>query len=85
MPAVSRKQQKTPSAPPPLVGGAKSTARGSAPSEMGFTPAQVAEHDALDDTWVSVDGAVYDLTHWIARHPGGSIPCLLYTSPSPRD
>ena len=78
MPAVSRKQQKTPSAPPPLVGGAKSTARGGAPSEMGFTPAQVAEHDALDDTWVSVDGAVYDLTHWIARHPGGSIPLRQY-------
>ena len=77
MPAVSRKHPKAPSAAPP-VGGAKGTSRGAAPSAACFTPAQVAEHDALDDTWVSVDGAVYDLTHWIARHPGGSIPLRQY-------
>jgi delta8-fatty-acid desaturase len=77
MPAVSRKHTKAPSAAP-LVGGAKSTSRGAAPTAACYTPAQVAEHDALDDTWVSVDGAVYDLTHWIARHPGGSIPLRQY-------
>jgi len=40
----------------------------------GYTPQQVAHHDTPDDTWVSIDGRVYDLTRWIPKHPGGSIP-----------
>ena len=62
----------------PPLGGAKSTARAVAPSANAYTPAQVAKHDSPDDTWVSVDGAVYDITHWIGKHPGGSIPLRQY-------
>ena len=48
------------------------------PAPATFSPADVAEHDALGDAWVSIDGAVYDITHWIKRHPGGSIPLAQY-------
>lgn len=30
------------------------------------------------DAWVSVGDKVYDISHWIRRHPGGSIPLLQY-------
>ena len=29
-------------------------------------------------TQVTVDGKVYDLSAWVKRHPGGSIPLLQY-------
>ena len=76
MPAVSRKTGK---AAVEGITGVKSIARASAPvAGKTFTAEQVAAHDSVDDTWVSVDGAVYDLTSWIPRHPGGSIPLRQY-------
>lgn len=38
----------------------------------GFTLSQVAAHATEADCWSAVDGSVYDLTKWIAAHPGGS-------------
>jgi hypothetical protein len=32
----------------------------------------VAQHAAPESCWSVVNGNVYDLTNWIARHPGGS-------------
>lgn len=37
----------------------------------GYTMADVAAHAGRSDCWSAVDGQVYDLTRWIARHPGG--------------
>jgi len=37
---------------------------------------EVAKHDKDGDAWVVVGGKVYDLTEWVHRHPGGSIPLL---------
>lgn len=36
-----------------------------------LTMAEVARHDRPDDCWLVLDGAVYDLTGFIAAHPGG--------------
>jgi cytochrome b involved in lipid metabolism len=33
---------------------------------------EVARHDTADDCWAVVEGNVYDLTTFIARHPAGS-------------
>jgi cytochrome b involved in lipid metabolism len=38
----------------------------------GVTRAQVASHDTPDDCWVILDGAAYDVTSYITKHPGGS-------------
>ena len=36
-----------------------------------FTAAQVAAHDSASSCWTIIDANVYDLTQWIAQHPGG--------------
>jgi len=41
-----------------------------------YTLNQVASHDRSEDCWSAVGGAVYDLTTWIARHPGGARPII---------
>jgi len=44
-----------------------------------ITMAEVAEHSTLADGWIVVDGRVYDVTKYVASHPGGVKPiaCLL--------
>jgi cytochrome b involved in lipid metabolism len=36
-----------------------------------LTSAEVARHASAQDCWSIVNGNVYDLTSWIAHHPGG--------------
>lgn len=38
-------------------------------TETSFTLAQVARHDRPDDCWMAIEGAVYDLTDYLPRHP----------------
>lgn len=44
-----------------------------------FTSEQVAEHDGSDGKpiWMSYGGVVYDVTQFIANHPGGSEKILM--------
>lgn len=39
-----------------------------------YTSAQVAQHNSAGNCWASIDGNVYNLTTWVARHPGGESP-----------
>jgi cytochrome b involved in lipid metabolism len=39
------------------------------PAEPGYTLSKVARHDAPDDCWMAIEGAVYDLTDYVPRHP----------------
>lgn len=44
----------------------------SAPSAVNeLTMAEVSRHSTPDDCWTAVNGNAYDLTAWIAEHPGG--------------
>lgn len=48
------------------------TASPSASSTVaGYTLAQVQQHNRESDCWAAVDQKVYNLTGWIAQHPGG--------------
>ena len=46
------------------------------PADGFYTLGQVASHDRPEDCWSAVGGAVYDLTTWIDRHPGGARPII---------
>lgn len=37
-----------------------------------YTLAQVKAHKSASNCWSAVNGKVYNLTKWIAKHPGGS-------------
>jgi hypothetical protein len=39
--------------------------------DPGFTLAEVATRNTASNCWVAISGNVYDLTDWIAGHPGG--------------
>lgn len=41
------------------------------PVASGYTLAEVAERNSPEDCWVAIEDGVYDLTKWIALHPGG--------------
>lgn len=34
---------------------------------------EVSNHKSADDCWMAVDGKVYDVTDFIANHPGGNV------------
>ena len=36
-----------------------------------YTTLDVAAHNSKSSCWTIINGNVYDLTKWIARHPGG--------------
>lgn len=38
-----------------------------------FTTKQVAKHNKETDAWVIYNDKVYDITHWLKKHPGGSV------------
>ena len=37
-----------------------------------YTLTDVATHKTQADCWTAVNGEVYDVTSWIAKHPGGA-------------
>lgn len=48
-----------------------STTPASGGTGEALTMAAVATHNSTDSCWAVISGAVYDLTSWIANHPGG--------------
>lgn len=41
-----------------------------------FTAEVIASHNTSSDCWAIIDKNIYDLTPWIALHPGGKGPIL---------
>ena len=42
------------------------------PTKVGYTMDQVRANNSNSSCWSVIDGFVYDLTRWIAAHPGGA-------------
>lgn len=65
----------TPSATVAVTPSASTIPRGTATPtptvRSGYTLADVTAHASRTDCWVAVNGNVYNLTTWIAQHPGG--------------
>jgi predicted heme/steroid binding protein len=64
-PAASPSPTASPSPSP------TATATSTPESDPGFTLAEVAARNTASECWVAINGNVYDLTDWIAQHPGG--------------
>lgn len=45
-------------------------------SDYEFSWAEVEAHTTATDCWSVVGGQVYDLSSWVARHPGGAKPIV---------
>ena len=43
-----------------------------APAPNTYTRAVVATHNTPTDCWTTINGSVYNVTSWIAKHPGGA-------------
>ena len=43
-------------------------------NETTFSEEEVAKHKSDSDLWLTIDGNVYDLTSFLAKHPGGPAP-----------
>lgn len=54
------------------AGSASPSPEGTSDGEVTYAPSDVAQRSTPDDCWASIDGGVYDLTTWIAAHPGGA-------------
>lgn len=44
---------------------------GDVSGDAGITLSEVSEHASADDCWMVIEGNVYDVTDFIAQHPGG--------------
>lgn len=43
-----------------------------------FPVAEVMKHNTLEDCWIAIDGHVYDVSRFLARHPGGAARILRF-------
>lgn len=41
-----------------------------------YTSEEVLKHNTKESCWIIIDNLVYDVTHWVPKHPGGD---LIYT------
>jgi cytochrome b involved in lipid metabolism len=39
----------------------------------GVTAEELAKHKSFDDAWTCLNGMVYDITHYVPKHPGGDV------------
>lgn len=60
---VAAPPAQTPSSPSPDASDVE--------GEGDISIAEVASHDDSASCWVAIEGTVYDVTSWVARHPGG--------------
>ncbi len=44
-----------------------------AAAASGISASDIAKHNTKSDCWTSISGKVYDVTKYIAKHPGGQV------------
>jgi len=64
----------TPSPTPKASVSASPTPEPELTTQSGYTMAQVQANNTSAKCWTIINGNVYDLTNWIASHPGGQSP-----------
>lgn len=61
-------------APAATAAGSSGSSSSSGSATGAITMADVQQHASSSDCWSVVNGTVYNLTDWIAQHPGGQSP-----------
>ena len=56
-----------------IIGSESSTTSQPIDQQVGYTISEVAQHNIQQDCWTIIDNEVYDLTTFIAEHPGGEM------------
>lgn len=69
---ASTDDSKATSAKKTLIEKKKSSTGAAAGRNGVFTLEEVARHNTAEDCWIVAHGVVYDVTEYIAEHPGGS-------------
>lgn len=41
-----------------------------------YTYEEKSNHDNINDSWIIINGNVYDITEFVKEHTGGNMPCL---------
>lgn len=59
-----------------LMGEPAQSTHNAATAEKSYSLAAVRKHGTATDCWSAVNGGVYNLTSWIAKHPGGASAIL---------
>ncbi len=68
---TNEQTQAATSTNPQASSAGSSTSQNNPATPVSYTLAQVAVHKDASSCWSAVNGNVYDLTSWIAKHPGG--------------
>ena len=55
----------------PHAAGSATSGRGALVSTKSYSKSTVAKHNKASNCWTIVDGKVYNLTKFVAKHPGG--------------
>eukprot|EP01112_Ceratiomyxa_fruticulosa_P003102 TRINITY_DN1349_c0_g1_i1.p1 TRINITY_DN1349_c0_g1~~TRINITY_DN1349_c0_g1_i1.p1 ORF type:complete len:924 (-),score=261.66 TRINITY_DN1349_c0_g1_i1:282-3053(-) len=66
------------SAPSPNVSAPTLVAAPTKPKLGEYTAADIAKHNTEKDCWVSINGQVLDVTHFLKDHPGGKKAIMLF-------
>ena len=67
----SEQVQAVTSTTPPATDANAGTSQNNQVVPVSYTLAQVAVHKDVSSCWSAVNDNVYDLTSWVAKHPGG--------------
>ncbi len=44
---------------------------------QSFSWQEIKKHNNHNDCWIVIDQYIYDITHWINKHPGGNVLAIL--------
>jgi cytochrome b involved in lipid metabolism len=72
---TTQAQQTAEASPSPTATATATPTPSPTPTETvvaGYTMADVRMNNTASSCWVAIDGRVFNLTQWIARHPGGA-------------
>jgi hypothetical protein len=70
-------EREEPASPPQHIAATSAVAKRNSISDT-FKIEEIAQHNTGSDCWIIVGDEVYDVTKWLAHHPGGKRSIMMY-------